>query len=100
MASISSIGNSGLHAAQLRLGASAHNVANLNTPDFRRHSVAQQAAGEGAGVHATVQRGAQAGVALAQEAVEQMSATCAFKANVQVLKTQDRMMGALLDIQA
>ena len=34
VASLSSIGNSGLQAAQLRLDASAHNVANLNTPAF------------------------------------------------------------------
>ena len=33
-------------------------------------------------------------------AVEQMAATYAFKANVQVLKTNDRMMGALLDTKA
>ena len=70
MASLSSIGNSGLQAAQLRLDASAHNVANLNTPGFRR------------------------------QVVEQMAATYAFKANVQVLKTNDRMMGALLDTKA
>ena len=29
-----------------------------------------------------------------------MAATYAFKANVQVLKTNDRMMGALLDTKA
>ena len=34
------------------------------------------------------------------EADEQMATTYAFKANVQVLKTNDRMMGALLDTKA
>lgn len=99
MASLSSIASSGLQAAQLRLDASAHNVANMNTPGFRRHAVSQEAVAEGSGVRAAVQRQPQEGVALEQEAVEQMSATYAFKANLQTLKTQDAMMGSLLDIK-
>ena len=101
MASLSSIGSSGLQAAQLRLDASANNVANLNTPGYRRQAVAQQAVANSAGVRATVQREQQAdGVALEKEAVEQMSATYAFKANLQTIKTQDEMMGALLNVRA
>ncbi|MBU4425017.1 MAG: flagellar basal body protein [Gammaproteobacteria bacterium] len=101
MASLSSIGSSGLQAAQLRLDASAHNVANMNTPGYRRQAVAQQAVADSAGVRATVQRQQEAdGVALEKEAVEQMSATYAFKANLQTIKTQDEMMGALLDVKA
>lgn len=101
MASLSSIGSSGLQAAQLRLDASANNVANMNTPGYRREAVAQQAVADNAGVRATVQRQQTAeGVALEQEAVEQMSATYAFKANLQTIKTQDEMLGALLDVRA
>lgn len=100
MASLSSIGNSGLQAAQLRLDASAHNVANQNTPGFRRQVVEQTESPGGTGVQASVQRSPQEGSALEQDAVEQMAATYAFKANVQVLKTNDRMMGALLDTKA
>ena len=101
MASISSIGSSGLQAAQLRLDASANNVANMNTPGYRREVVAQQEAKDSAGVQAAVQREQDAkGVALEQEAVEQMSATYAFKANLQTIKTQDEMMGSLLDVRA
>ena len=101
MASLSSIGSSGLQAAQLRLDASAHNVANMNTPGYRRQAVAQQAVADSAGVRATVQRQQEAdGVALEKEAVEQMSATYAFKANLQTIQTQDEMMGALLDVKA
>jgi len=56
---------------------------------------------DSAGVRATVQREQQAaGVALEKEAVEQMSATYAFKANLQTIKTQDEMMGSLLDVKA
>ena len=100
MASLSSIGSSGLQAAQLRLDASA-NVANANTPGYRRLSVAQQAVADSAGVRATVEREAnEKGVALEQEAVEQMSATYAFKASLQTIKTQDQMLGSLLDVKA
>ena len=100
MSSIFSIASSGLQAAQLRLDASAHNVANMNTPAFRRQSVALQAQPDQGGVRASVQREPQEGVALEQEAVEQMSATYAFKANLQTLQTEDRMLGALLNTQA
>lgn len=100
MASLTSIASSGLQAAQLRLDASAHNVANMNTPGFRRHAVSQEAVPDSAGVRATVQRQPQEGVALEQEAVEQMSATYAFKANLQAIKTQDEMMGSLLNVRA
>ena len=100
MASLSSIGNSGLQAAQLRLDASAHNVANLNTPGFRRQVVEQTEAPGSNGVQASVQRDGQVGSALEKDVVEQMSATYAFKANVQAIKTNDQMMGALLNTKA
>ncbi|RLJ37796.1 flagellar basal body protein [Acidovorax sp. 106] len=100
MASLSSIGNSGLQAAQLRLDTSAHNVANLNTPGFRRQVVEQTEAPGSNGVQASVQRDGQVGSALEKDVVEQMSATYAFKANVQVIKTNDQMMGALLNTKA
>ncbi|MCE1193900.1 MAG: flagellar basal body protein [Acidovorax sp.] len=101
MSSLGSIASSGLQAAQLRLDASANNVANMNTPGYRREVVAQEEASGSTGVRASVQREPQAdGVALEEEAVEQMSATYAFKANLQTIKTQDAMMGSLLDVKA
>lgn len=101
MSSLGSIASSGFGAAQLRLDASANNVANANTPNYRRQVVQQEAAADNAGVRATVQRQQEAeGVALEKEAVEQMSATYAFKANLQTIKTQDEMMGSLLDVKA
>ena len=100
MSSLLSIASSGLSAAQMRLDASAHNVANMNTPNFRRSVVSQAARAEQGGVDASVRRAPGTGVALEQEVVDQMSATYAFKANLQTIKTQDAMMGALLDIRA
>ena len=88
-------------AMEKRMSTIANNVANMNTPGYRREVVAQEEVAESAGVRATVQREQDAkGVALEQEAVEQMSATYAFKANLQTIKTQDEMMGSLLDVKA
>ena len=95
MTAIASIAQSGLQAAQQRLDASAHNVANQQTAGFRRQQVAQQAVPEG-GVRAQTQRGPE-GVALEEEAVEQIGAGYAYLANLQVLRTNDRMQGTLLD---
>lgn len=95
MSAIASIAQSGMHVAQQRLDASAHNVANQQTAGFRRQQVAQQAVPEG-GVSAQTVRGPE-GVALEQEAVEQISASYAYLASLQVLRTNDRMQGTLLD---
>ena len=98
MSAIASIAQSGLQVAQQRLNASAHNVANQQTAGFCRQQVEQQAVPEG-GVTAQTVRGPE-GVALEEEAVEQISASYAYLANLQVLRTNDRMQGALLDERA
>ena len=100
MTTLAAIAQSGLQAAQLRLDSSAHNVANLNTPGFRRQTVDQQAAPAPGGVQARVAAPAGRGVALEAEAVEQISATYAFQANLLVLRRADEMAGALLDVRA
>ena len=100
MSSALSIAQSGLQAAQLRLNGSAHNIANLNTPGFKRETVQQQAVPPSGGVQARTAQAAQPGVALEAEAVEQVAAAYAFKANVLVLRTADEMAGALLDVRA
>lgn len=96
---LSSIALSGLAAAQQRLRASAHNIANAQTPGFRRQLVTQQAMPEG-GVRATLQRAPVEGAALAEDVVEQMSAGYQFIANLRVIQTQDKLLGALLDDRA
>ena len=99
MSSISSIASSGLQAAQLRLDASANNIANMNTPGYRARQVAQQAAAQG-GVDARVQRANTSGVSLEKEVVDQLAAKQAFLASVQTLRTGDAVLGALLDVRA
>lgn len=93
------IARSGLSAAMLRLDSVAHNIANAQTAGFRRQQVVQQAQ-SGGGVAADTTRAGQIGTDLATELVEQMQALYAFKANLQVIKVQDRMIGSLLDTQA
>ena len=100
MSSAFTIASSGLQAAQLRLDSSAHNVANMNTPGFRRQAVEQQAAPDQGGVQAQTIRMPAPGVALEQDEVEQMAASYAFKANVLVLRTAKEMTGSLLDVRA
>lgn len=121
MSSLTSIAQSGLQAAQARLGAAAHNVANAQTPDFRRQTVTAQAVapagnatgaaglnGSGAAAAATSGQGvavrtgqaAQTGANLVQDVVEQISARQAFVANLGVLKTSSDTLGSLLSVRA
>ena len=100
MASFVSIAFSGLQAAQLRLDSAAHNVANMNTSGFKRQTVTQEAVPELGGTRASLGQASTEGVALEQEVVDQMSATYAFKASVQVLRTQERTLGSLLNVKA
>jgi len=99
MVAVSSIAQSGLQVAQQRLDAAAHNVANQPTPGFHRQQVQQLALPDG-GVQARTTRAAAPGVQPQQEAVEQISASYAYLANLQVLRTSDRMAGSLLDAHA
>jgi flagellar hook protein FlgE len=99
MNALASIALSGLNAAQQKLGASAHNIANAQTPGFRRQQVVQQAEAQG-GVRTQLATAPVEGDALADDLVAQMSAALEFKANLRVLKTHDRLLGTLLDEEA
>ena len=99
MNSLSSIALSGLNAAQLRMDASAHNIANQSTENFRRQEVVQESEATG-GVKTSVRRSAVPGEALAQDMVEQISARYAFVANLKVIKTEKEMLGKLLNERA
>jgi flagellar hook protein FlgE len=99
MSRLASIALSGLNAASTRLATAAHNIANAQTPGFRRQLVQQTAQPKG-GVVVSIGSAAAVGDAVAEDVVAQMSATYAFKANVLTLKAQDRLLGSLLDIKA
>jgi flagellar hook-associated protein FlgK len=99
MASISNIALSGMNAAQTQLNASAHNIANLGTDNFKRQEV-DQSPQSGGGVSTQVRQSAVAGSALEADVVSQLQAKNAFLANLAVFKTSDKIAGALLSIKA
>ena len=99
MNSIASIALSGMNAASLGLASAAHSVANLQTPGFRRQLTVQEALPEG-GVVVDIAHADIGGDALAEDIVQQMTASYTFKANLLTLQTHDRMLGSLLDLQA
>ena len=97
MNSILSIGQSGLQAAQMRLNTAAHNVANLNTENFARQTLQQQAIPQG-GVRTVESQQTVAGSNLEDDVVQQMLASYSYKANLQTIAGQQRMTAALLDM--
>jgi flagellar hook protein FlgE len=99
MSNIASIALSGMNAASLHMGASAHNVANLQTPGFRRQVATQQSMPQG-GVAVTLSQATTVGDALAEDIVQQMSSSHAFAANLLTFRTENRMLGTLLDLTA
>ncbi|MCW5643134.1 MAG: flagellar basal body rod protein [Rhodoferax sp.] len=94
-----SIALSGMQAAQTRLRASAHNVANLSTEGFRRQEVQQTAHSRG-GVRTEVVRSTVPGPDLVRDTVERLQARNVFMANLAVFKASDQLAGALLDTRA
>ena len=93
---LSSTALSGMNAAQTRLGAAANNLANMNTPGFRRDEVSATPQA-GGGVSVSVGKASTEGPDLVRDVVDQKMAVLEFKANLQVLKTEREMTGSLLD---
>jgi flagellar hook protein FlgE len=92
-----SISRSGMQSAVVRLRNSAHNVANLSTPDFKNHRTLQESQ-EGGGSRATTLIDLEPReVSLANEFVEQSLASIQYKASVRVVKTELDLKGSLLD---
>jgi flagellar hook-associated protein FlgK len=90
---------SGMQAAQARLGAVAHNVANLSTENFHRQSVAQSESVAG-GVSASLPASSVSGNALETDMVEQIQAKNDFLGNLAVLKASSSMLGSLFEARA
>jgi flagellar basal body rod protein FlgC len=101
MSDISAIARSGLAAAQTRLGAAASNIANRDSEGYRRMSVDSREAA-GGGVIASVRRESEPSGSdgLVTDLVDAMEARQGFAANLKVLKTQDSLIGSLLDVRA
>lgn len=99
MSPISSTALSGLNAASLQLQSSAHNIANAQTPGFRRQLV-QQAAEPAGGVSASLTQAGEPGDSLAEDIVNQLAASVLYRANAQTLRTDRDLAGTLIDVLA
>ncbi|QCB44627.1 flagellar basal body protein [Hydrogenophaga sp. PAMC20947] len=95
---------SGMRAAQRNLDTSAHNVANLQTPGFKRQTAEQMAQPGLGGVSTALRQAPDAsgdGFAhLADDLVEQRMSLYSFAANLKTVETEDQMLGTLLDTRA
>ncbi len=97
------IGLSGMRAAQLKLDSHAHNVANVQTPDFRRQVTVQTARPDSGGVDTQIGRETEVSAPfdrLAEDLVGQRVSLYSFAANLRAVQTEDRMLGTLLDTRA
>lgn len=105
----------GMQAAGRMLGASAHNIANAQTEGFKRITAIPEESRSG-GVQVTFTQDQASGpsfftqdagsliiregsnVDLAEELTNTLQAAHLFEANVASLRTQDKVLGSLLDI--
>lgn len=99
MSSIASITLSGMRAAQSQLDTAAGNIANAQTPGYRRREVLQSTQANG-GVSTEVRSTASEGASLETDIVNQLQAKSSYMANLAVFKTSNAMAGALLDKEA
>ena len=106
---------SGMQAAGRMLGASAHNIANAHTEGFKRLRSIPEELGSG-GVRVTLEQDTTSGpsffiededglslrevpnVDLAEEITSTLQASHLFQANAAGLRTQNKVLGSLLDI--
>ena len=99
--SVPSIALSGMQSAMQRLGSASHNIANWGTDGFRRELASTSTStGISGGVTTSFQLAPAPGDALAEDMVAQRVALYDFKASMQVFKTEQDMLGSLLDLRA
>ena len=98
MSGISSIASSALQAFSTSQQITANNVANLNTQGFKASRATFQANRSG-GVTASASSTGDS-VDISREAVNLISNTQGFKANLNILKAADEMTKELLNIKA
>jgi flagellar hook protein FlgE len=90
------IAQSGIEAYSTKMEVTANNIANVNSENFKASQVTMRENPNG-GVDARVSQTADK-VDISREAVEMLSTTAGFKANLKVLKTNSEMSQSLLDI--
>jgi len=98
IASITGIALSGMNAQTNRLAAVANNIANADTPDYRRQIVTPISTSDYAGVGTTVASGA-GDVDLAAEMLELSEAELSYKANAAVFEAGADLWDVLATIK-
>ncbi|AFL68803.1 flagellar basal body rod C-terminal domain-containing protein [Sulfurospirillum barnesii] len=79
------------------MGNNAHNVANVNTDEFK---ATQTTLSNQSGSVVAQSRATQSGTDLANELSEQVVIEASFEANTKPIQTQNEMLGSLLDMKA
>ena len=91
---------SGVHSAELRLGAAAHNVANLTTDGVRPLDVVQEERPSGGSVARVGQAETPRSVDRIREAVDQLRASYQYTASLRVLTVEDELRGQITNLLA
>ena len=95
---------SAMRASVLRLDVAAHDVANINTPGFAQTRVSQTEQNPGTAITAMKKVAPPSpdlsATDFAEEAVEMIKSKNEMALNARVLKTQNSMVGELLDMRA
>ena len=95
--SITAISTSALAAYGVKQAVTANNLANINVPDFKASDTIMKDNGKGGGVTADVVKTSDS-VDISKEAVDLLSTSTNYTANLKALKVSDQMMKDLLDI--
>jgi flagellar hook protein FlgE len=93
---------SGMHASSIRLNTVGHDVANINTPKFEQSRVNQSEGLQGTEVSSITKEKnltSFSNTKLAEEQTESVIASASYKANSQVVRLQDEMLGTLIDLK-
>lgn len=98
IASITGIALSGMNAQTSRLAAVADNIANADTPDYKRQTVSLISTSDPAGVETSFTSGPE-GVDLATEMLELTEAELGYKANAAVFEAGADLWDVLATIK-
>lgn len=99
MSSLAATALSGMSASWLAMDAAAGNIANAETPGYKRAQVAPATTADG-GVSAQITRADTPGEDIATDMVGMLSARNGFLANLAVFRAGNQAMGSLLDATA
>ena len=97
MSNISGISASALAAYGTKQGVTANNLANINVPDFKASDTVMKESAAAGGVTAAVVKTSDS-VDISKEAVDLLSTSTNYSANLKALKVSDQMMKNALDL--